>query len=101
MEISFPYEYYIIAIDHKGKQSKRVETHFAGIDSLAEYPSGFCSFKGASCFSSEREALDFFSEYKKYLITSSKDMFESFNPRIIKVTCVEDPIVEGNSERSL
>ena len=101
MKISFPYKYYIIAIDHKGKRSKKTETTgFAGINSFSECPTGWNSFEGASRFNSKREALEFFSKYKAYLMAKS-NVLESFNPRIIKVTCVEDPIVEGNSERSL
>lgn len=100
MDISFPYEYYIIAVNHKGKKSKRVETCFVGINSFTDYPTGWNSYDGAVRFNTTKDALIFFGKYKEHIMTNS-DVIETFNPRIIKVTCVEDPIVEGNSERSL
>lgn len=100
MEITFPYEYYIIAINHRGKRTQKIITGFAGINSFTNYTTGWNLFEDASHFDSERKALEFFGKYKERLMADS-DMFEAFNPRIIKVTCIEDPIVEGNSERSL
>ena len=100
MDISFPYEYYIIAVNRKDKKDKKEEVYFVGHDYLSDYPSSWCSYKEAIHFNSVKDSLAYFGKYKNYLVTNSS-MFETSNPRIIKVTCVEDPIVEGNSERSL
>ena len=100
MDISFPYEYYIFAVNHKSKKSKKEEVYFVGRDSLSDYPSSWCSYKEAIHFNSVKDSLAFFGEYKNYFVTNNK-MFETSNPRIIKVTCVEDPIVQCNMERSL
>lgn len=100
MNISFPCEYYIIAVNHKGKKSKKEEVYFVGDDSLSDCPSSWCSYKEAIRFNSVKESLAFFGKYKNYLVTNN-NMFETSNPRIVKVTCVEDPIVQGNMKRSL
>lgn len=100
MNISFPYEYYIFAVNHKNKKSKKEEVYFVGRDSLSDYPSSWCSYKEAIHFNSLKDALTFFGEYKNYIVTNN-NIFETSNPRIIKVTCVEDPIVQFNMERSL
>lgn len=105
--ISFPYEYYIIAVNHKSSyidekiiENKNITVDFVGIDQLSGYPSGWTDYKNAIRFNSEKEALLFFGEYRKYIMKKS-DWAEAYNPRIIKVTCVEDPIVQCNMERSL
>lgn len=100
MDISFPYEYYILAVNHKNKKSKKEEIYFVGNDPLSDYPSSWCSYKEAIHFNSLKDLLAFFGKYKNYLVTNN-NIFETSNPRIIKVTCVEDPIVQGNTERSL
>lgn len=105
--ISFPYEYYLIAVNHKNScvdeksiENKDITVDFVGIDPVNGYPFGLSSYKEAFHFYSEKEALLFFGKYKKSIMKSFNS-FEAYNPRIIKVTCVEDPIVQGNKERSL
>lgn len=105
--ISFPYEYYLIAVNHKNScvdeksiENKNITVDFVGIDPVNGYPFGLSSYKEALHFYFEKEALLFFGKYKKSIMKSF-DSFEAYNPRIIKVTCVEDPIVQGNKERSL
>lgn len=105
--ISFPYEYYLIAVNHKNSyvdensiENKDITVDFVGIDPFNGYPFSLSSYKDALQFYSEKEALLFFGKYKERIMKSFES-FEAYNPRIIKVTCVEDPIVEGNSERSL
>lgn len=105
--ISFPYEYYLIAVNHKSSyvneesiENKDITVDFVGIDPVNGYPFGLSSYKEALHFYSEKEALLFFGKYKKSIMKGF-DSVVAYNPRIIKVTCVEDPIVDGNSERSL
>lgn len=105
--ISFPYEYYLIAVNHKNScgdeksiENKNITVDFVGLDPSNGYPFGLSSYKEALHFYSEKEAFLFFGKYKKSIMKSF-DSFEAYNPRIIKVTCVEDPIVQGNMERSL
>lgn len=107
MNISFPYEYYLIAVNHKNSyvdeesiENKNITVDFVGLDPFNGYPFSLSSYKEALHFYSEKEALLFFGKYKESIMKSF-DSFEAYNPRIIKVTCVEDPIVQGNVERSL
>ena len=104
--ISFPYEYYIIAVNHKnsyicnGAIKAEITVDFVGFNPVNGYPFSLSSYKEALHFYSEKEALSFFGKYKENSMKSF-DSFEAYNPRIIKVTCVEDPIVQSNMERSL
>lgn len=105
--ISFPCEYYLIAVNHKNScineksiENKNTTVDFVGLDPSNGYPFGLSSYKEALHFYSEKEALLFFGKYKKSIMKSF-DSVEAYNPRIIKVACVEGPIVQGNKERSL
>ena len=98
--ISFPCEFFMIAINHRTKkQTSFLENQNITVDFVGIYesrsgldlscPYGFSSFEKACQFESRKSAELFFNNNKKFIMIQTNEV-ETYNPRIIRVNLFED-----------
>ena len=85
--MQFPHEYFVIALSHRTNQN--ITINFAGVNYDEGIVHGFADFKNAETFSTEIEAKQFFEKNKNYLMRKTP-FFETYNPRIVRVTFTEN-----------